>query len=429
MSFYSVESEQAALGSILKEPELIYESILSPEHFYDGSHQIIFETMLQMRDEDKPIDAVTIVSRLGAKIADVGGVQYLVNLTDSVPSVQQFYQYEMIIKEKYLLRTGMESMKKLYNEMPAEPKELANELLSLAETIGDQVRTGGGFNRIHDGLMKHFELLENKKYNGVAAGISTVGNALDKITGKWQKQSLNIIAARPSVGKTAFMLQNAVRTAKEGMAVAIFSLEQPEMQLYDRMISAECSLDGECIRTGNLTDDDWTKYTIGIANLADLQIYIDDKPGRTVQEIRAAVRKLKKVHPELIVFIDYLQLIQGGKKFGSRTEEVGYISSSLKQMARENDCPVIALAQLSRSVEQRQDKRPMMSDLRESGNIEQDADTITFLYRDDYYNQETEKKNIIECIVAKNRNGAVGTAEMVNMRNFGRFVELERVYA
>lgn len=429
MSFYSVESEQAALGSILKEPELIYESILSPEYFYDGSHQIIFETMLQMRDEDKRIDAVTIVSRLGAKIADVGGVQYLVNLTDSVPSVQQFYQYEMIIKEKYLLRTGMESMKKLYNETPAAPGELANELLSIAETIGDQVRSDRGFNKIRDGLMQHFEQLENKKYNGIAAGISTVGNALDKITGKWQKQSLNIIAARPSVGKTAFMLQNAVRTAKEGMAVAIFSLEQPEMQLYDRMISAECSLDGECIRTGNLTDNDWTKYTIGIANLADLKIYIDDKPGRTVQEIRAAVRKLKKVHPELIVFIDYLQLIQGGKKFGSRTEEVGYISSSLKQMARENDCPVIALAQLSRSVEQRQDKRPMMSDLRESGNIEQDADTITFLYRDDYYNQETEKKNIIECIVAKNRNGAVGTAEMVNMRNFGRFVELERVYA
>ncbi|OXL83154.1 replicative DNA helicase [Paenibacillus sp. SSG-1] len=429
MSFHSIETEQAQLGSILKEPDLIYESILSPEHFFDAAHELIYETMITMRESDQRIDPVSLVAKLGERVSDMGGVQYLIKLSDAVPSVQGFNRYERIIKDKYLLRTGAKSMKEIYGDIPDDPKELAAELMSLAENIGDQVHTGGGFNHIGDGLMQHFELLENKKYNGISAGVSTIGKALDKITGRWQKQTLNIIAARPSVGKTAFMLQNAVINGKDGMAVAIFSLEQPEMQLYDRIISAECSIDGELIRTGKLTDDDWTKYTMGMANLAELKIYIDDKPGQSVQEIRAAVRKLKKKHTDLIVFIDYLQLIQGGKRFGSRTEEVGYISNSLKQMARENDCPVIALAQLSRSVEQRQDKRPMMSDLRESGNIEQDADTITFLYRDDYYNQETEKKNIIECIVAKNRNGAVGTAEMVNMRNFGRFVELERVYA
>ncbi|GIP02070.1 replicative DNA helicase [Paenibacillus lautus] len=429
MSFYSIETEQALLGSILIEPELIYESILNPVNFYHEGHQLIFEHMLQMREKQEKVEIVSLVARLGAAVQDIGGVQYLAQLSNSFPMVDQFAKHEEIVKEKYLMRTGMTAIKGLYNELPDNPRELSAELMSLAETIGDQVRTEGGFRRIHDGLMSHFEQLENKKYNGVAAGAKTVGTALDKITGRWKKQTLNIIAARPSVGKTAFMLNNAVIAGKEGMTVAVFSLEQPEDQLLDRVVAAECQIIGENIRDGKLSDEEWTKYTLGIANLADLDIYIDDKPGRTIQEIRAAVRKLKKKHPNIIVFIDYLQLIHGGKKFPSRNEEVGYISSSLKQMARENDCPVIALAQLSRGVEQRQDKRPMMSDLRESGNIEQDADTITFLYRDDYYNQETEKKNIIECIVAKNRNGSVGTAEMVNMREYGKFVDLETRYA
>lgn len=427
MSFYSLETEQAQLGSILKDPDLIYESLLNPEHFYHDGHRMIFEAMTNMRDAGQKIDPVTLVAKLGDRVSDIGGVQYLLKLSDAVPTVQQFPKYEQLIKEKYLLRVGMESIKKLYSEMPDDPKALAAELMGLAEDIGDQVQTEEGFSHIHDGLMQHFDQLENKKYNGVASGISTVGKAMDKITGKWQKQSLNIIAARPSVGKTAFMLNNAKKNGKEGLAVGIFSLEQPEMQLYDRMIASECMIEGEHIRTGKLTDDEWAKYTMGLAKLADLNIYVDDRPGRTIQEIRAAVRKLKKRHPELIIYIDYLQLINGGKKFGNRNEEVGYVSSSLKQMARENDCPVIALAQLSRSVEQRQDKRPMLSDLRESGNIEQDADTITFLYRDDYYNAETEKPNIIECIVAKNRNGSVGTAEMANLRQFGLFTDLERV--
>lgn len=429
MSFYSIETEQAILGSILLEPELIYESSLSPDHFYQDSHRLIFDHMLQMREKQEKIEVVSLVARLGSAVQDIGGVQYLVSLSSSFPMVDQFAKHEQIVKEKYLMRTGMVAIKELYNEMPDNPRELAAELMSLSESIGDEVRTEGGFRHIKDGLMDHVDQLENKKENGLEAGVKTVGTALDKITGRWKKQTLNIIAARPSVGKTAFMLNNAVRAARDGLTVAIFSLEQPEVQLLDRMIAAESRIDGEKVRDGKLSDDEWTKYTMGLSTLADMEIYIDDKPGRTIQEIRAAVRKLKKKHPEIIVLIDYLQLIHGGKKFPSRNEEVGYISSSLKQMARENDCPVIALAQLSRGVEQRQDKRPMMSDLRESGNIEQDADTITFLYRDDYYNQETEKKNIIECIVAKNRNGSVGTAEMVNLRNYGKFMDLETRYA
>lgn len=429
MSFFSLETEQALLGSILIEPDLIYESVLIPDHFYHEGHQLIFENMLQMKEKQEKIEIVSLVARMGAAVQDVGGVQYLAQLNNSFPMVDQFAKHEQIVKEKFLMRDGMTSIKQLYNEMPDNPKELAAELMSLSENLRDQVRTEGGFRHIKDGLMDHVDQLERKKEYGLASGAKTVGTALDKLTGRWKKQTLNIIAARPSVGKTAFMLNNAVAAGKEGMTVAIFSLEQPEVQLLDRMIAAECRIIGENIRDGKLSDDDWAKYTMGLSNLADLEIYIDDKPGRTIQEIRAAVRKLRKKHPELIVLIDYLQLIHGGKKFaGGRNEEVGYISNSLKQMARENDCPVIALAQLSRGVEQRQDKRPMMSDLRESGNIEQDADTITFLYRDDYYNQETEKKNIIECIVAKNREGSVGTAEMVNLREYGKFVDLEYAY-
>jgi replicative DNA helicase len=430
MSFHSIETEQAILGSILIQSELIYESVLTPEHFYHEGHQLIFDQMMQMREKQEKIEIVSLVARLGAAVQDIGGVQYLSQLSTSFPMTDQFAKHEQIIKEKYLMRTGMLAIKKLYSELPDNPRELAAELMSLAESIGDQVRTEGGFRHIKDGLMDHVDQLEHKKEHGLASGAKTVGTALDKITGRWKKQTLNIIAARPSVGKTAFMLNNAVAAGREGMTVAIFSLEQPEVQLLDRMIAAECRIIGENIRDGKLSDDEWTKYTVGLSTLAEMEIYIDDKPGRTIQEIRSAVRKLRKKHPELIVLIDYLQLIHGGKKFaGGRNEEVGYVSSSLKQMARENDCPVIALAQLSRGVEQRQDKRPMMSDLRESGNIEQDADTITFLYRDDYYNQETEKKNIIECIVAKNREGSVGTAEMINMRQYGKFVDLETRYA
>lgn len=430
MSYYSIEAEQSILGSILINRELIQESILTAEEFYHDSHKMIFEAMVQLRENNQSIDLVTLSTELGAEITNIGGLSYLVDLSKSVPTTASFPQYERIVKDKYLLRTAMVSMKELLNSGIDDPRELAAEISAIAESVDNNTHTGEGLKHIKEGLMNHVDVLTDKTNNGESKGYSTVGMDMDRITGKWQRQTLNITAARPSVGKTAFMLNNAVISAKEGVTVAIFSLEMPEIQLYDRMIAAECNIDGERIRNANLNDNEWGKYTVGLSNLVDLDIYIDDRPGLTIHEIRAQVRKLKKKKPNLIVYIDYLQLIKGGSKFTNknRHEEVGYVSSMLKQMARENDCPVIALAQLSRSVEQRQDKRPMLSDLRESGNIEQDADTITFLYRDDYYNQETEKKNIIELIVAKNRNGMVGTAEMVNLKEYGKFVAYNSVY-
>ncbi|WP_438351570.1 replicative DNA helicase [Paenibacillus sp. FA6] len=427
MSYYSIEAEQAAIGSVILNPDLIFETTLVPNDFYHEDNSIIFESMLQLREQGKKIDVVSLASRLGQEIQNVGGTAYLLDLSRSVPSVSDFASYERIVKEKFIIRHGMESIKKIYSSGYEDPKEFVAELVGVTEELSDRARIENGFKHIGDGLITHFELLQDKKYGNKPLGASTVGTDLDRITGKWQKQTFNVVAARPSVGKTAFMLNNVSKNAKEGMTVAIFSLEQPEQQLYDRMISAECNIDGMRIKNGQLHDDEWVKYTIGLSILTELNIFIDDRPGLSIQEIRAAVRKLKKKNPDLIVYIDYIQLIKGGKKYSdrNRNEEVGYVSSSLKQMARENDCPVIGLAQLSRGVEQRQDKRPMMGDLRESGNIEQDADTISFLYRDDYYNAETDKKNIIEIIVAKNREGQTGTAEMVNLRNYGKFIDYD----
>ncbi|OAB27838.1 hypothetical protein PMSD_22995 [Paenibacillus macquariensis subsp. defensor] len=426
MNYYNLEAEQSVLGSILINPDLAHETQLIHDNFHNEQHQSIFKHMLELREQEKKIDIVSLASKMGQEVQEIGGIKYLLELSQSVPTVANFTTYERILKECYVIRFGMQSIKDIYAKQYGDPKEFVAEVFRVAETLGDQAHTEVGFRHIAEGLKDHFEILQDKKYSGVSVGTSTVGADLDKITGKWQNQTLNIVAARPSMGKTAYMLNNAVINAKEGETVAIFSLEMPEQQLFDRMIAAECHIDGERIRTGQLLDDEWEKYAIGSSKLSELNIYIDDRSGLTIQEIKVAVRKLKKKHSDLIVYIDYLQLIKGGRNFPSRNEEVGYVSSSLKQMSRENTCPVIALAQLSRSVEQRQDKRPMMSDLRESGNIEQDADTVSFLYRDDYYNQDSEKKNIIEIIVSKNRNGQVGTAEMVNMKSFGKFVNLER---
>lgn len=422
---YSLEAEQAVLGKILYNPELIHDTILNESDFYHKPHQIVFEKMLVLREEDTHIDPVTLSSALGVLLSEIGGITYLMSLNRSTVTTGDIKWYEAIVKNHSIIRTGNEKIFEVCNEGITNPTTLAHKLMNIAETmeIKDEKR---GLHQIGNTLMDHYDKLIEKNENQKKIGFCTAGKDLDKITGRWLKQSLNVIGARPSVGKTAFMLNNARRCAEEGNTVAIFSLEQPEEQLYDRMLSAECHIDGDRMKSGQLLSEEWQKYTMGLSKLADLDIYIDDRQGLTVRQIRSEVRKLKKTNPNLIVFIDYLQLVKAGQKTNSRAEEVGYVSGALKQMARENDCPVVALAQLNRGVEQRQDKRPMISDLRESGNIEQDADTISFLYRDDYYDRESDKKNIIEIIVAKNREGSTGTAEMVMIKNYCKFADLDR---
>ncbi|GIO32818.1 MULTISPECIES: replicative DNA helicase [Paenibacillus] len=435
----NLEAEQAVLGAILLQSEAMITAMerVQPEDFYDASHQLIYEAMIQLGEENQPIDLVTLTSRLQDKgqLEDVGGVSYLAKLAHAVPTAANVEYYAQIIEEKSMLRRLIRTATQIVSEGYSGGEDVSGMLSDAERRILEisNRRTGSGFVAIRDVLMEVFDRVEVlNQQGGSTTGIPTGFVDLDKMTNGFQRSDLIIVAARPSVGKTAFALniaQNVAVRAKE--TVAIFSLEMSAPQLVNRMICAEANLDANLMRTGDFkTDEDWAKLTMGIASLAEAEIYIDDTPGITVADIRSKCRRLKKEKGLGMIVIDYLQLIQGrGKPGENRQQEVSEISRTLKQIARELMVPVIALSQLSRGVEQRQDKRPMMSDLRESGSIEQDADIVAFLYRDDYYNQETEKKNIIEIIIAKQRNGPVGTVELVFMKNFNKFVNYERNHA
>ncbi len=420
----NLEAEQAVIGAVLLQDEALITAMerVNTEDFYDKAHQMIFEAMVQLGEESQPIDLVTLTSRLQDKgeLEDIGGVSYLAKLAHAVPTAANVEYYAQIIEEKAMLRRLIRTATQIVSEGYTGGEDVA-DMLSDAERRILEIsnrRSGSGFIAIRDVLMEVFdkvELLHQNKDKGGMSGIPTGFVDLDHMTNGFQRNDLIIVAARPSVGKTAFALniaQNVAVRAKE--TVAIFSLEMSAPQLVQRMICAEANLDANTMRTGDFkSDDDWSKLTL-----------------ITVTDIRAKCRRLKKEKGLGMIVIDYLQLIQGRGKGGeNRQQEVSDISRTLKQIARELDVPVIALSQLSRGVEQRQDKRPMMSDLRESGSIEQDADIVAFLYRDDYYNQDTEKKNIIEIIIAKQRNGPVGTVELVFLKNFNKFVNYERAHA
>ncbi|GGJ31218.1 replicative DNA helicase [Paenibacillus hunanensis] len=432
----NLEAEQAVLGAILLQSEALISVMerIDTEDFYDKSHQLIYEAMVNLGEENQPIDLITLTSLLQdrTQLEDVGGVSYLAKLANAVPTAANVDYYAQIIEEKSMLRRLIRTATQIVSEGYTGGEDVGSMLGDAERKILEisNRRSGSGFIAIRDVLMEVFERVETLSENsGNTTGIPTGFIDLDKMTAGFQRSDLIIVAARPSVGKTAFALniaQNVAVRAKE--TVAIFSLEMSAAQLVQRMICAEANLDASVMRTGEFKEEDWMKLTMGIASLSESEIYIDDTPGITVSEIRAKCRRLKKEKGLGMIVIDYLQLISGRGKAGeNRQQEVSEISRTLKQIARELHVPVIALSQLSRGVEQRQDKRPMMSDLRESGSIEQDADIVSFLYRDDYYNQDTEKKNIIEIIIAKQRNGPVGTVELVFLKNFNKFVNYERV--
>ncbi|WP_322907137.1 replicative DNA helicase [Paenibacillus campi] len=432
----NLEAEQAVLGAVLLQSEALISVMerIDTEDFYDKSHQLIYEAMVNLGEENQPIDLITLTSLLQdrGQLEDVGGVSYLAKLANAVPTAANVDYYAQIIEEKSMLRRLIRTATQIVSEGYTGGEDVGSMLGDAERKILEisNRRSGSGFIAIRDVLMEVFERVEMLSENsGNTTGIPTGFIDLDKMTAGFQRSDLIIVAARPSVGKTAFALniaQNVAVRAKE--TVAIFSLEMSAAQLVQRMICAEANLDASVMRTGEFKEEDWMKLTMGIASLSESDIYIDDTPGITVSEIRAKCRRLKKEKGLGMIVIDYLQLISGRGKAGeNRQQEVSEISRTLKQIARELHVPVIALSQLSRGVEQRQDKRPMMSDLRESGSIEQDADIVSFLYRDDYYNQDTEKKNIIEIIIAKQRNGPVGTVELVFLKNFNKFVNYERV--
>ncbi|WLD93371.1 replicative DNA helicase [Alkalihalobacillus sp. AL-G] len=432
---HNIEAEQAVIGAVFLEPEALTSAteLLMPEDFYRAAHQRIFTVMVDLSEKGEPIDLVTVTSELQDRrlLEEVGGVSYLSDLANSVPTAANIEYYGQIVEEKSLLRrlirTATDIAANGYSRED-EVDEILNEAEKNILEVAQRKNTGA-FISIKDVLVQAYdniEMLQNSK--GDITGIPTGFAELDRMTAGFQRNDLIIVAARPSVGKTAFALNIAQNVAtKTDENVAIFSLEMGAEQLVMRMLCAEGNIDAQRLRTGHLQSEDWQKLTMAMGSLSNAGIYIDDTPGIRVSEIRAKCRRLKQEKGLGMILIDYMQLIRGSGKSGeNRQQEVSEISRSLKALARELEVPVISLSQLSRGVESRQDKRPMMSDIRESGSIEQDADIVAFLYRDDYYDKESESKNIIEIIIAKQRNGPVGTVELAFVKEYNKFVNLER---
>ncbi|MCX7923020.1 MAG: replicative DNA helicase [Clostridia bacterium] len=430
----NIEAEQSVVGSMLLDKEVIpsITEILKSEDFYREDHREIFEAIIDLFDKAKPIDLITVSEQLKLRgtLDSIGGLEYLTNIATAVPTTANARHYAKIVEEKALLRRLIKASSDIIN-MGYEAADEVSYILDKAEKgIFDilQKRNTQGFSPIRDVLIDTFNRLE-ELYNskGNITGIPTGFIDLDYKTSGLQNSDLILIAARPAMGKTAFVLNIAQYAAVHAkVPVAIFSLEMSKDQLVNRMLCCESMVDSQKMRTGKLEDSDWQKVARALGPLSEAPIYIDDTPGISITEIRAKCRRLKLEKNLGMVVIDYLQLMQGKGKNESRQQEVSEISRSLKILAKELNIPVLTLSQLSRGPETRTDHRPILSDLRESGAIEQDADIVMFLYRDDYYNPDTEKKNIAEAIIAKNRHGATGTVELVWLGQYTKFGNLDK---
>ena len=431
---HDIDAEQAVLGSMLTDREAVNAAIevLKEEAFYRDDHKAIYQAIVNLYNKSEPIDIITLKDELESmdKFEQVGGFEYLASLPDKVPTTANVQKYIKIVEEKSILRNLIKTANEII-ELGYNPAEDVEDIMDGAEKrIFDlmQSKNQKGYTPIKDVLVESFTKLEelyNRKQH--ITGVPTGFAELDYKTAGLHGSELILIAARPAMGKTAFALNLATNAALRGNApVAIFSLEMSKDQLVNRILCSEAMVDSNKVRTGKLGEDDWVKLAGAIGPLSEAEIYIDDTPGISVTEIRTKCRKLSIDKGIGLVVIDYLQLVQGSKRAGSREQEIAEISRSLKILAKEINVPVIALSQLSRAVEQRPDHRPMLSDLRESGSIEQDADIVMFLYRDDYYNKESEKKDIAEVIIAKQRGGQTGTVELLWMGQYTKFVNLER---
>jgi replicative DNA helicase len=430
---HNLEAEMAVLGAMMLDQEAVITAseILKLEDFYRENHRVLFESILDQNAKGEPVDLVTVAEALRAKgqLEKVGGITFIATIANAVPTASSIEYYSKIVAEKSLLR----QLIKVSSGIAARGYDGNEEVLSLLDdaekTIMEisQRQARGGFTSIRTILMETFDKIDFLYRNkGNLTGVPTFFSDLDRMTSGWQPSDLIIIAARPSMGKTAFVLNMAQNAAvRQKVPVAVFSLEMSKSQLVQRMLCAEAMVDQQRVRTGNLLDTDWPKLAVAVGPLSEAPIFIDDTVGITVAELRAKARRLKAEHGLGMVVIDYIQLMTGSKKSESRQQEVAQISRALKGIARELNVPVIALSQLNRGVEQRQDKRPIMSDLLESGAIEADADVISFIYRDEYYNQDSSKKGIAEIIIAKHRNGPVGAIELGYLKEFTKFVNLD----
>ncbi|HRK98952.1 MAG TPA: replicative DNA helicase [Trichococcus flocculiformis] len=432
-----MEAEQSVLGSIFLDPETVVNVLeyLETSDFYRKNHQIIFDAILQLNNRNEAIDVVTIANELDTKnqLENAGGMEYLAELAVAVPTSANVEYYAKIVEEKSILRNLIRSATEIVRKGYEEGDELAVMLDSAEQNIlqVSERRNRSGFIRISDVVSASLQNIESlAQQSDDVTGVPTGYIALDKMTAGLQKEELIILAARPAVGKTAFALNIAQNVAtKADQVVAIFSLEMGAESLVNRMLCAEGNIDAGHLRTGQLSEDEWSNLIMAMGTLGQSKIFIDDTPGIRIAEIRAKSRRLLQEQGKLgLIVIDYLQLIEGNNR-ESRQQEVSDISRQLKKLAKELKVPVIALSQLSRGVEQRQDKRPVLSDIRESGSIEQDADIVAFLYRDDYYEREggeeperdEQENNVVEVIIEKNRSGARGTVKLLFKKEFNKF--------
>lgn len=432
---HSQEAEQSVLGSILMDPDAVSTAAenLKAEDFYDPKHKEIFEAVLDLYEKRQPVDLVTVKTRLESRgtLETAGGIKYLSQIASAVPNSVYVRQYVRIVRERALYRRFIKLGNKILTESfstetPIEdlPENVEKEVFGILQNRGSE-----DFTHIRDLLVHSFDDIERiAKSGGEIPGISTGYIELDQKLAGLHPSDLILIGARPSMGKTALglnLVQNAA--VRGGKTCAVFSLEMSKEQVANRLLAAESRVNMEHIRTGQMTDADWESIVDALGPLSESGIYVDDTGGITISEIRSKCRKLKIEHGLDLIMIDYLQLMSGsGRSSDNRQQEISEISRGLKMLARELNVPVIALSQLSRALEQRADKRPMMSDLRESGAIEQDADVIMFIYRDEYYHPDTEEKNVSEIIIAKQRNGPVGTVKLRYDGPFTRFENLER---
>ena len=432
-----IEAEQAVLGSMLLDRDAVLSAleILKPDDFYREEHKFIFEAMSNLSNRSEPVDLITVKDELISlkKYELCGGIEYISDLTEKVPTTAYVDQYIRIVEEKAILRNLIKTSNDLINLGYDQSMEVDDIIEKAEKEVFDLLkdRNQKGYIPIKDLLVEAVAQLE-KLYNQKEhiTGVPTGFYDLDNKTAGLHGSELILVAARPGMGKTAFALNIATNVAvKAKIPVAIFSLEMSKEQLTTRILSSEAEIDSNKLKTGKMEEQDWIKLSEALEPLSESDIYIDDTPGISITEIRAKARKLKIEKNIGLVIIDYLQLVSGSgsKKNGSREQEIAEISRSLKILAKELNVPVIALSQLSRAPEQRkEDHRPMLSDLRESGSIEQDADIVMFLYRDDYYNDDSESKNIAEVILAKHRSGSTGTIELFWNASLTKFNSLDK---
>lgn len=428
---HSIEAEQAVVGSMLMDRDAILTSseIIAGEDFYQSAYGVVFDTIVEIYNEGKPVDLITLQERLKEKDvpAEISSLEFVRDLVTAVPTSANVKYYAEIVAEKAMLRRLIKLNDEISNMcyLGKEPMEAVLEITEKKVFELVQKRNTGDFVPIKDVVLNALEKIElASKTSGSVTGIPTGFLDLDYKMAGLQPSDLILVAARPSMGKTAFVLNIAQHVAfKVKKSVAIFSLEMSKEQLVNRLFSLEAQVDSQSLRTGNLKDEDWEKLIESAGIIGRSKLIIDDTPGISISELRSKCRKFKLEQGLDLIIIDYLQLMTGrvGGRSESRQQEISDISRSLKGLARELNVPVIALSQLSRAVEQRPEHRPMLSDLRESGAIEQDADVVMFIYRDDYYNKDTELKNVAEIIIAKQRNGSIGTVNLTWLPNYTKF--------